>query len=148
MDYKRNLYQVVSPVRLFSGDSDARECRADILWPNPAGVFTGNQDMVKWKIVVGTHPTIAALPFHSSAVLLNLTGPTLMPSRGLPKALHRHTGTFQPDPGLHVSADSSASSKSVSCTVWPKHNFWVLMMALATQMHHPRRRSPMSLGLQ
>lgn len=34
------------------------------------------------------HPTMAALPLISSAVLLNLTGPTLIPSLGLPNALY------------------------------------------------------------
>ncbi len=34
------------------------------------------------------HPTMAALPLINSAVLLNLTGPTVTPSLGLPNALH------------------------------------------------------------
>ena len=40
------------------------------------------------EVCRGAHPTMAALPLISSAVLLNLTGPRVIPSLGLPNALH------------------------------------------------------------
>ena len=42
---------------------------------------------IVWKCSWRAYPTMAALPLMSSAVLLNLTGPRLMPSLGLPNAL-------------------------------------------------------------